>query len=79
MCSAMRNSPGYEHGFVSGELLSKYVPVKDVTYFLCGPKAMYEYLAGQMAPVAPAGESRTQRRHVLSVDLSMDNPPHLHA
>ncbi len=42
--------PGYEHGFVSGELLSKYVPVKDVTYFLCGPKAMYEYLAEQMAP-----------------------------
>lgn len=30
--------PGYEHGFITGALLEKYVDVHDVTFFLCGPR-----------------------------------------
>lgn len=42
--------PGYEHGFVSAALLEKYVDVRDVTFFLCGPKAMYDFVLKELAP-----------------------------
>ena len=41
---------GYEHGFVSAALLEKYVDVRDVTFFLCGPKAMYDFVLKELAP-----------------------------
>ncbi|MGI5977679.1 MAG: 2Fe-2S iron-sulfur cluster-binding protein [Candidatus Limivicinus sp.] len=34
---------GYEHGFISGEIIKKYAPEGDYSVFMCGPKAMYEY------------------------------------
>ena len=42
--------PGYEHGFVSAALLEKYVDVRDVSFFLCGPKAMYDFIPKGLAP-----------------------------
>lgn len=42
--------PGYEHGFVSASLLEKYVDVRDVSFFLCGPKAMYDFILKELAP-----------------------------
>ena len=42
--------PGYEHGFVSAALLEKYVDVRDVSFFLCGPKAMYDFILKELAP-----------------------------
>lgn len=41
---------GYEHGFVSAALLEKYIDIRDVTFFLCGPKAMYDFVLKELAP-----------------------------
>lgn len=40
---------GYEHGFVSAALLEKYVDIRNVTFFLCGPKAMYDFVLKELA------------------------------
>ena len=34
---------GYEHGFVTAELIQKYAPEGDYSVFMCGPKAMYVF------------------------------------
>ena len=41
---------GYEHGFVTAALLEKYIDIRDVTFFLCGPKAMYDFVLKELAP-----------------------------
>ena len=40
---------GYEHGFITGELIKKYAPEGDYSVFMCGPKAMYDFEDGEMA------------------------------
>ena len=36
---------GFEHGFVTAELIKKYAPEgKEFSVFLCGPEAMYKFL-----------------------------------
>lgn len=40
---------GYEHGFLSAELIQKYAPGKDYSIFVCGPKAMYSFLEKETA------------------------------
>lgn len=32
---------GYEHGFITAELIQKYAPDENYSIFLCGPQAMY--------------------------------------
>lgn len=39
---------GYEHGFITAELIKKYAS-GDYSIFVCGPKAMYKFLEGQIA------------------------------
>ncbi len=39
---------GYEHGFVSAELIKKYAPEGEYSVFLCGPTALYAYEKEQM-------------------------------
>ena len=34
---------GYEHGFITAELIQKYAPEGDYSVFMCGPKAMYVF------------------------------------
>ena len=55
---------GYEHGFITGELIKKYAPEGDYSVFMCGPKAMYDFEDGEMAklglPQTP-GEKRDVR------------------
>lgn len=34
---------GYEHGFLTAELVKKYAPEGDYSVFMCGPQAMYDY------------------------------------
>ena len=41
---------GYEHGFISAELMKKYVDLTDVTFFLCGPQAMYSFVLKELEP-----------------------------
>ena len=38
---------GYEHGFVTAELIEKYAPQGDYSVFMCGPKAMYNFCEGE--------------------------------
>ena len=42
-------NPGYEHGFVTADLIKKYAP-KDENYsiFMCGPAGMYNFLDQQI-------------------------------
>ena len=41
---------GYEKGFISAKLIEKYVNIKEVTFFLCGPQPMYDFLEKEFAP-----------------------------
>lgn len=40
---------GYEHGFITAELIKKYAPEGDYSVFMCGPRAMYDFEDGEMA------------------------------
>lgn len=40
---------GYEHGFITEELIRKYAPEGDYSIFLCGPQAMYNFVDQQIA------------------------------
>ena len=42
---------GYEHGFVTAELMARYADLRDVTFFLCGPAAMYAFVQKELAPL----------------------------
>ena len=43
--------PGCEKGFVSAELMKKYADLTASTFFLCGPKAMYDFIGRELAPL----------------------------
>lgn len=38
---------GYEHGFLTAELIKKYAPEGDYSILMCGPKAMYDFCGGE--------------------------------
>ena len=40
---------GYEHGFITAELIRKYGGDGEYSIFLCGPQAMYNFLDGEIA------------------------------
>ena len=39
---------GFEHGFISADLIEKYAAGEEVTVFMCGPQAMYNFLDGEI-------------------------------
>ena len=39
---------GYEHGFVSADIIKKYAPNEDYSIFMCGPSGMYHFLDEQI-------------------------------
>jgi len=39
---------GYEHGFISSDLIKKYAPSEDYSVFVCGPEAMYKFLDNEL-------------------------------
>ncbi len=41
--------PGFEHGFLSADLIAKYAAGEKVSLFMCGPQAMYNFLDGELA------------------------------
>ena len=64
---------GYEHGFISSELMGKYADLKQVTFFLCGPVAMYAFLEKELAPLnLPVKAIRKDATCCL--DLPIENP-----
>ena len=38
---------GFEHGFIGAELIKKYAP-ETYTLYICGPRAMHDFLAGEL-------------------------------
>ena len=38
---------GYEHGFIGADLIRKYAP-ETYTLYICGPRAMHDFLAGEL-------------------------------
>ena len=40
---------GFEHGFISADLIKKYAGGDEVSIFMCGPQAMYNFLDGEIA------------------------------
>jgi ferredoxin len=41
------DAEGYEHGFIGAELIKKYAPEK-YTLYICGPRAMHDFLAEEL-------------------------------
>lgn len=54
---------GYEKGFLSADLITRYAPKGDYSVFACGPKAMYRYAEGEIAKL---GLPRRRFREELS-------------
>ena len=40
---------GYEHGFITADLIKKYGGDGEYSIFMCGPQAMYNFLDGEIA------------------------------
>lgn len=40
---------GFEHGFITAELIKKYAGEGEYSIFMCGPQAMYNFLDGEIA------------------------------
>ncbi len=56
---------GYEHGFLTAELVKKYAPEGDYSVFMCGPQAMYDYEEEELKAL---GLPRRRIRRELSGD-----------
>ena len=40
---------GFEHGFITGELIAKCAAGEEVSVFMCGPQAMYNFVDAELA------------------------------
>ncbi len=40
--------PGFEHGFISAELIKKYAPADGYSVFICGPEALYRFVEKEL-------------------------------
>ena len=56
---------GYEHGFITAELIKKYAPADDYSVFLCGPEGMYRFLKPEIEKLALP--ERLFRRKMIDV------------
>ena len=43
---------GYEHGFITADLIKKYGGDGEYSIFMCGPQAMYNFLDGEIAKLS---------------------------
>lgn len=62
---------GYEHGFLTAELVRKYAPEGDYSVFMCGPQAMYDYEERELQKLSLP---RRRIRRELSGDCIMSGP-----
>lgn len=61
---------GYEHGFITAELIKKYAPAgEDYSVFLCGPEGMYKFLKPEIAKLGLP--ERLFRRKLIDVTKSV--------
>lgn len=64
---------GYEHGFINGDLIKKYVNPNSVTYFLCGPENMYKFVIPELKKFNLEVKD-IHKDASCCVDLEIDNP-----
>lgn len=65
--------PGFEHGFVTAQLMEQYADLRQATFFLCGPKAMYDFVGSQLAPYGLPLKA-VRRDATCCGDLALDAP-----
>lgn len=63
---------GYEHGFITSELIRKYAP-QPCSIFICGPEAMYRFVGAQVAELGLP--QRLVRRELLGVTKDVSGQP----
>ncbi|MCQ2462591.1 MAG: flavin reductase family protein [Clostridia bacterium] len=56
---------GFEHGFITADLIKKYAPDGEYSVFICGPEAMYRFLVPEIAKLGL--EAKYVRRELLGV------------
>ena len=64
--------PGYEHGFLTADLIRKYAP-EEYSLFICGPEAMYRFLEGELEKLALPGKN--VRRELMGVTKNIADHP----
>lgn len=63
---------GYENGFITAELIKKYAP-DNYSVFICGPEAMYKFVASETEKLGLA--SKNIRREMLGVTKKIWDDP----
>ena len=64
---------GYEHGFITAELIRKYTPEGEYSIFLCGPEAMYRFVMPEIEKLGLP--RRLVRREMLGVTKNVAAQP----
>lgn len=62
---------GYEHGFITAELIKKYAPEGEYSIFLCGPEAMYRFAETELKKLDKG--VKNIRRELLGVTKSVQD------
>lgn len=57
---------GFEHGFITAEMIRKYAPKEDYSIFLCGPAGMYRFMDKQIETL---GLEQKWIRHELQGEI----------
>ena len=63
---------GYEHGFITSEILAKYLPAT-YSVFMCGPDAMYKFVRGEFEKLGVSQHSIRQEHNSIG-NRKVDNP-----
>ncbi len=64
--------PGYECGFITKELISKYIP-KDSSIFMCGPDKMYSFVSNELSQLG-IDKNLVRMEHNSIKSIDMENP-----
>lgn len=64
---------GYEHGFISADIIKKYAPGDDYSIFICGPEAMYKFADAEVAKLK--FPRRRVRNELLGVTKDVTSDP----
>ena len=64
---------GFEHGFITADLIGKYAPEGDYSLFICGPEGLYRFLSEELEKLDIPG--RRIRREILAVSGDVTTGP----
>ena len=63
---------GYEHGLISAAIINKYAP-SDYSLFMCGPNALYDYVAGEIPKLINAPRSVRRDHNCIGDRTAAEN------